>query len=453
MANADAWSARLAANHPETVADALSPGTLGQYVKLPAVRGSTVDLVVRMAKPEGWLPVQEATLTAAGRPTLKKRSTTSLNVLYGGALASEVLRLVKLTFTRAPSIATVRISVVQSGVDTAIFQGRFDRDRPAAWDTGSTDRETLLEAISTADAVRINNHNRTHEFKPIASEAVPSSGARSSAASRRQDRPAQTRSDSPAQPASRQQLVDVLASSSDGDERYEAIRALRENSGPELHDVYVAAVHDSDKYVRRVATQALKDLSDPADVPRFIELLQDADEDIRYEAINALRDQPSADLGDVFRASLGDNDRYVCRVAVQALRRLEDARDTATFVELAQDPDEDIRYEAICALRDRVTPELHPLFVAKLDDGDRYVRRTAVQALSGLKDPGDTRRFVSLLTQDSDDEVRYQAALALTVRLTPELRFAFEAASRDQDKDVRDVAASALKRLESAPSR
>jgi hypothetical protein len=167
VANAHAWSKRLSANDPTTVTQALGPASCGEHVQVTAVQGSVVDLVVKMAVPDGWLPAQEACLTAAGRPTLKKRSATSLNVLYGGALASEVLRLCKLAFERVPSITAVRIAVVQTGHDAPVYYGRFERDRPMVWNLRSETPEDLLAAISTADDVRINSTNRTHELRPV----------------------------------------------------------------------------------------------------------------------------------------------------------------------------------------------------------------------------------------------------------------------------------------------
>jgi hypothetical protein len=167
VANAHAWSERLAANDPATVAQALGPAICGQHVHVTAVQGSVVAMTAKMAAPEGWLPAQEASLTATGRPTLKKRSATSMNTLYGGALASEVLRLCKLAFASAPSIITLQITVVQIEHDAPVFYGRFERDHPVVWNLGSEAPEDLLAAISTADDARINNANRTHEFRPI----------------------------------------------------------------------------------------------------------------------------------------------------------------------------------------------------------------------------------------------------------------------------------------------
>ncbi len=115
------------------------------------------------------------------------------------------------------------------------------------------------------------------------------------------------------------------------------------------------------------------------EIERLVAVLaNDPDEDLRYEAISALQDRVSPDLRDAFIKAAEDNDRFVRRTALDLLGRLGDPRDTDRFIAvLANDPDEDLRYEAISALQDRATPELHDVFVNALDDTDSYVRDVA----------------------------------------------------------------------------
>ncbi len=171
------------------------------------------------------------------------------------------------------------------------------------------------------------------------------------------------------------------------------------------------------------------------DAERFLAILaNDPDEDLRYEAINALRDRESAEYHDAFVGALDDSDQYVRRVAAGALRDLKDPRDSERFLAiLANDPDEDLRYEAINALRDRESAEYHDAFVGALDDSDQYVRRVAAGALRDLKDPRDSERFLAILANDPRDSERFLAILA-----------------NDPDEDLRYEAINALRDRESA---
>jgi HEAT repeat protein len=122
------------------------------------------------------------------------------------------------------------------------------------------------------------------------------------------------------------------------------------------------------------------------DADRLLAILaNDPDKDLRYEAINALREHGGAEHREAYVKALDDPDEFVRRSAAAALSRLCDPRDIDRFLAiLANDPDKDLRYEAINALREHGGAEHREAYVKALDDPDQYVRESAKAALADL---------------------------------------------------------------------
>jgi len=100
-ARAEVWSRRLRANDPTTLREALGPDILGAHVRVGAVVDGIVELVVHFAELERLISAHEPAVTSNGRLTVKKRPVTRRNELYAAAVASELLRLSRLSFARA----------------------------------------------------------------------------------------------------------------------------------------------------------------------------------------------------------------------------------------------------------------------------------------------------------------------------------------------------------------
>ena len=313
---------RLISNDPEAVSAALRPALENERIK---VVGSSNDCaVIALAIPD--LPEviadREPVRTPAGRPTLRKRSKTQINRLYLAAVASEVLRIVRIAFARAPGLHSVRCVVVrdyQFGDARAIYAGTFAPSSVATLGGARDGWDNLVGALEHAQDVQISRRGRTQEVGNLDATALPELSV----------------------------AVARLSSSAPDDPEADRRAAEALLRGPERSPVVSAS--------REQTTQAAKSRTRESRSQRLIRRLSDpdSDSDMRFQAIMALADTPSTEHRDAFLAALDDGDEYVRRTAASALRQLNDPRDTNLFCDmLASSPDSDMRFQAIMALAD-----------------------------------------------------------------------------------------------------
>jgi hypothetical protein len=167
VARAEVWAWRLRANDPTTLREALGPEILGAHVRVGAVVDGIVELVVHFAELERLISEHEPAVTPNGRLTVKKRPLTRRNELYAAAVASELLRLSRLSFARAPAVTGVHFRVQRRDDGNVIYQGLFARSNVGLWGDTTREPDGLRAVLNNAQDVAVNNQNRTAELRPI----------------------------------------------------------------------------------------------------------------------------------------------------------------------------------------------------------------------------------------------------------------------------------------------
>ncbi|MEV4515429.1 TerD family protein [Dactylosporangium sp. NPDC049525] len=154
-----AWTA-LVDNDPGAVLDALEAAFADNESEAvgincePTPAGALVSLVVMVGTADGT-PDRKPTRTAAGAPSSAKRTKKDRADLYTRWLASTVLATVKEAFAVAPGVTDAQVLVIRrdpaaadpAGYLSAVYAGRFQRQRLTGWNWNAVDPvEELLRA-------------------------------------------------------------------------------------------------------------------------------------------------------------------------------------------------------------------------------------------------------------------------------------------------------------------
>lgn len=143
---------RLVANDEETVLACVEAAFEDNEAPAAAVGcdDGSLSLVMRFPPVDGVVPETHATVTAAGNPTVKKRTKTDRNDLYVTALASHALVTVKEAFAVATALREARLLAIieNNRVLTPVLYARYERAELA-----DVDWQRYPEEI-TADVAR-----------------------------------------------------------------------------------------------------------------------------------------------------------------------------------------------------------------------------------------------------------------------------------------------------------
>lgn len=158
---------RLLDHEPETVITAIDAAFADNASESTCVDagtdddGTTFATVVVVFGSAALVPEQVAALTAAGNPTVKKRTKTDRNALYVRALASTVLATVREALQTSPSTGEVRVVVLRRDLQVAaaeravpIYTATFARHLVEQVQLDRVDLDQLLERAPDAQLTR-----------------------------------------------------------------------------------------------------------------------------------------------------------------------------------------------------------------------------------------------------------------------------------------------------------
>ena len=202
---------------------------------------------------------------------------------------------------------------------------------------------------------------------------------------------------------------------------------------------------DESVEVRRMAAWALGEIEDDAAVPALSEALRsDRDDEVRRMAAWALGEIESAKAVDALGAALKDSSPEVRKTAVWALGEIESPNGVSHLLPFLKDENAEIRSQAAWALGEIESPRAVAALSAALDDRETKVREMVVWALGEIEDAS-AAGALSKALGDANVGVRRKAAWAIgELDLTGEAPPALIEATRDQDREVRKIAAHAL---------
>ena len=202
---------------------------------------------------------------------------------------------------------------------------------------------------------------------------------------------------------------------------------------------------DESVEVRRMAAWALGEIEDAAGVPALSDALRsDRDEEVRRMSAWALGEIESATAVEALGAALKDSSPEVRKTAVWALGEIESANGVPHLLPFLKDENSEIRSQAAWALGEIESPRAVTALSAAIDDRDPKVREMVVWALGEIEDANAVGALSKALG-DASVGVRRKAAWAIgELDIEGEAPAALIEATRDQDREVRKIAAHAL---------
>jgi hypothetical protein len=165
--------AKLNANHPETVIEALEIAFDDNQDPAAPINceGSRASIVI-LFPPQDFVPDRKPAVTPTGKPTLKRRNKTEIGDLYARAVASTVLATVKEAFATAPGLEQITSVVARKDSRAedpqdfmaAIYAGTFSRGRTQAIDW---ERLNPLEELYVAPDAMLKRRGPTATLAPL----------------------------------------------------------------------------------------------------------------------------------------------------------------------------------------------------------------------------------------------------------------------------------------------
>ena len=150
----------------DAVTEALGASNAGQMTV--AVDGNVVRLVLRTGSLEQLIPADRTDLTPGGKPTVKRRTKTDRNLLFGTVIHSQALSAIRTVFASAPSVSRVEVAVVmRTSVLTPLFAVALDRASLArvGWH-----KEPIRIVLNDIDDCDVRMIGRTYDVASIEME-------------------------------------------------------------------------------------------------------------------------------------------------------------------------------------------------------------------------------------------------------------------------------------------
>lgn len=186
----------------------------------------------------------------------------------------------------------------------------------------------------------------------------------------------------------------------------------------------------------------------PANVAKIRDMLGDPDRDIRATALNTLVGMDVPDAEQLALDGLEDDDGFVRSIAAKRLGDLGRQDNAGLLVGvLIDDPDPRARRTAAQALEVVGGGVAADGLARALDDPMKDVRLAAVTGLRKVDPSRAAPALARLLLEDTNWEVRVQAAGALGVAGDPEMIAVLESALDDESQFVRSAAIAAISGL------
>lgn len=222
-----------------------------------------------------------------------------------------------------------------------------------------------------------------------------------------------------------------------------------QNSNPEIARL-TDQLKSSDEEQRRDAALKLAALRNPATIPALVSVLDDPSERIRALAITALARVGDSSLAPLIAARLSNDKKpFVRKAAAYALGRFRSSEGTAALTAALKDKDAEVRGAAAVALGEYADASAIAPLEGALADKSEFVRAQSARALgvNGRAATGSVPLLAKLLTSDTEQEVKRQAAIALGRIGDRAALPALEKAERSHDPYLSHAALEAIKMI------
>lgn len=231
------------------------------------------------------------------------------------------------------------------------------------------------------------------------------------------------------------------------DDRLVAVKSLQHIGDEEIFAPLLEAVKDESPLVQKLAVTTLWELANPAAVPALVECLASPVEDIREEAKSALGELVAPDHLLLLLDALLRDDINLQLNILFLLRKIHDAQCLPYVMPFFDSTLPELREAAITTLRYLNQVERCEPALALMSDPEATVRRAAALTLGHLADAEVVPILCKAVTDDSDWEVRRNAAKSLTTHASPDAIAALEKSAEDQHWQVRKFSLQALQKI------
>lgn len=214
--------------------------------------------------------------------------------------------------------------------------------------------------------------------------------------------------------------------------RAHAARALGHIGSEKAIEPLRTALKDGERMVRGDAIEALKDIGTEAAAEALTVALQDEDRFLRQKAVLAIGEIGSEKFIDVLISCL-ENDSDLSSYIAQAIKQINPAKATLALIRILRSEDARLRQVAVEVLKQIATNEAIELLLSAARDDASSVRKAVAYSLHSVF-------FFSDINNDEDGDggsniEANNRKLAVKILI---------AALRDEDAEVRAVAASSL---------
>lgn len=177
-----------------------------------------------------------------------------------------------------------------------------------------------------------------------------------------------------------------LIADPDHDVRATALHALVTLNAPDAAELALAGLGDTDGFVRSTAAKLLGDIGDPGSADALLPLLlEDSDPVVRQRAAESLARVGGSTAIEGLARAVEDPIKEVRLESVRGLRRLDPGYATPALARLVLDDTEwEVRVQAATALGRSGNPEVVPVLQKALQDDNEFVRSAATQGLATL---------------------------------------------------------------------
>ncbi|MBD2648785.1 HEAT repeat domain-containing protein [Nostoc foliaceum] len=197
--------------------------------------------------------------------------------------------------------------------------------------------------------------------------------------------------------------------------RYYAAEALGKIGNAEAVPELIAALKDSESDVRRYAASALGNIGAEA-VPELIAALKDSESDVRRYVAEVLGKIGNAEAVPELIAALKDSESDVRRYAAEVLGKIGNAEAVPELIAALKDSESYVRYYAASALGKIGNAEAVPELIAALKDSESYVRCYAAEALGKIGNAEALNKIIYLSEIDIYEGEIFTSARTLAVR-------------------------------------
>jgi HEAT repeat protein len=242
------------------------------------------------------------------------------------------------------------------------------------------------------------------------------------------------------------QWLEMLRSP-DVNERLVAVKTLQHLGEEEAIDGLIIALDDESTAVQKIAVSALWEIANPVAVPALLKSLTSPDAEIRSEAFSALGELVSNEHLLLLLDALHQEDVNLQLNVLILLRKIHDSQSLRAVLSFFDSKYPQLREAAVTTLSYLNQVKICPPALLLMADSDDSVRRATALTLGHLADDNVVDLLSQHLINDTDWQVRRNAAKSLAIHADAKALPSVAIALKDEHWQVRKFALQVLQKI------